>query len=247
MERIVHAIVLRRRDQGESDRRLTLLTEELGKLDVVAKGARKTASRLAGSSDPLAVSVMNLAEGKVNRFVTQAQPITSFRGLRNDYDRLNFALALTELFAAVLPVEEPQPDAYELLLRSLAMLEVHEKPLVVLVWAQVQLLSLSGFLPQVETCVVTDQPIAESEPFLSPEAGGYVSDGAAARYMDRFRARREVLIGLRRLTEVATPPQNLKFAEETLGSLFPFWRNIAAIQLPANEALVGDVRHRTNA
>ena len=119
-ERIVHAIVLRRRDSGESDRRLTVLTEEYGKIDVLAKGARKGGSRLSGVSDPLSAAVMNLAEGKRNLFITQAQPLHSFRGLRNDYDRLTGALALVELFAAILPIDEPFPEAYALLAQSLS-------------------------------------------------------------------------------------------------------------------------------
>ncbi|MBI1755525.1 MAG: recombination protein O N-terminal domain-containing protein, partial [Fimbriimonas ginsengisoli] len=38
-ERTVTAIVLRRRDSGESDRRLILFTPEEGKIEAIAKGA----------------------------------------------------------------------------------------------------------------------------------------------------------------------------------------------------------------
>ena len=239
----VHAIVLKRRDSGESDRRLTVLTAERGKVDVIAKGARKAASRLAGVSDPLCVSRLELAEGKLNLFVTQAQPLRSFPGLRTDYERLGFALALCELYAAVLPLDQPFPEAHELLFASLRHLETHPKPIAVLVWAQVQLLAISGFLPQFERCVATDQPIAEAEPFLSPRAGGYVCDGAASPHTDRYRSRAEVLYGLTRLPELPEPPVNLKFAEETLADLLPFWRAIAETPLPANEAAVREARH----
>lgn len=243
MDLIVHAIVLRRRDAGESDRRLTLLTQELGRIDAVAKGARKAASRLAGSSDPLSVAVMNLAAGKRNRFVTQSQPITSFRGLRTDYDRLNMALSLAELFAAVMPEEQPDPDAYDLLLRSLAFLESHSKPLVALVWAQVQLLSNSGFFPNLETCVVTDAPVGEADPSVSPQAGGYLSPLAEGRFHDRVRTKAEVLLNIRRIVELEHPPANLRFCEETLALLMHFWRGVAAIPLPANEGLLNETLH----
>lgn len=239
----VHAIVLKRRDSGESDRRLTILTEELGKVDVVAKGARKTASRLAGISDPLCVGRLEIAEGKLNRFVTQAQPLRSFPGLRTDYERLGFALALCELYAAVLPFDQPFPEAHELLFASLRHLETHPKPIVVLVWAEVQLLAISGFMPQFERCVSTDAEIKEGEPFLSPRAGGYVCDEAASPHTDRFRTRAEVLYGLVRLPELESPPANLKFADETLADLLPFWRAIAEAPLPANETAVREARH----
>jgi DNA repair protein RecO (recombination protein O) len=239
----VQAIVLRRRDSGESDRRLTILTPEFGKFDVLAKGARKSASRLAGSSDPLSVAVLSLAAGKRNRYITQAQPLSSFRGLRTDYERLTFALALCELYAAVLPVEQPLPEVYDLLLASLQHLETHPRPVVALVWAQVQLLQVSGFLPQFDRCVVTESEVLEALPFVSPTAGGYVVERAASM-MDRYRTRAEVLYGLARLPMLEAPPNNMKFSEEAVRDLLPFWRHFADAPLPANESLVADLRHR---
>ncbi len=242
-EQIVHAIVLRRRDSGESDRRLTVLTEEQGKLDVVAKGARKAASRLAGSSDPLTAAVMNLALGKRNLFVTQAQPLSSFRKLRSDFERLSLALAFAELVASVAPYEQPFPEAYELLMRSLRLLETHEKPVVALVWAELQLLSVSGFMPQFAFSAVSGKPVSEAEAFLSPRAGGYVADDEANPYSDRIRYRAEVLYGLQKTAELDDPPANLKFAVECLSALMPFWREVAEAPLPANEAAVVEARH----
>lgn len=244
-ETTVHAIVLRRRDSGESDRRLTLLTEEIGKVDVVAKGARKAASRLAGVSDPLSVAVLTLAEGKVNRFVTQAQPLASFRGLRTDFERLSMALALLELYAAVLPHEQPFPEAHELLVASLKFLETHPKPLVALLWAEVRLLDISGFMPQFDVCVATGDRISEATPFVSPSAGGYVCEPSAGPYVDRYRTRAEVLYGLAKLPELEAPPMNMKFSEEAVADLLPFWRAIAEAPLPANEAVVREARHQT--
>jgi len=242
-ETTVNAIVLLRRDAGESDRRLTVLTPELGKIDVVAKGARKAASRLAGISDPLSAAVLGLAAGKRTRFITQAQPLASFRGLRTDYERLSFALALVELFAAVLPYDDPLPEIFDLLMSSLRHLETHKKPLIALLWAETKLLSDSGFMPQLERCVNTDEPIEVADPFVSPMAGGVVSEAAALTYVDRFRAPAEALYGLARLPDWDEPPPNMKFAPEALAALFPFWRAIGERQLPANEAVVKEVRH----
>jgi DNA repair protein RecO (recombination protein O) len=241
-ETTVHAIVLRRRDSGESDRRLTLLTREEGKIDVVAKGARKAASRLAGSSDPLAVAVMSLASGKVNRFVTQAQPIASFRGLRGDYDRLAQALALLELYGAVVPYEQPLPEAFSLLLGSLEALEAHAKPEVAFVWAQVRLLSVSGFMPQFDRCAATGAAVRESPAWLSPSAGGAVSAAAAGSFSDRYPVAREALVGLARLEELAAPPDRFKFAPEACVALLPIWRHVADCPLPATEGVVREMR-----
>ena len=234
----MQAVVLRRRDAGETDRRLTILTPELGKIDVYAKGARKGASRLAGVSDPLSAGTLSLAAGKRNRYVTQAQPQTSFPGLRKDFDRLSIALATVELFAAVLPYEEPDPEAYELLIKALRSVERHPKPLAAAAWSQVALLGHTGFMPQFGACVATGETLREGEPFLSPRAGGYVCDPAATPYADRFRVRAEVAMNLDRLAPLDNPPPHLKFAEETIAALLAFWRHIADTPLPALEAMV---------
>jgi DNA repair protein RecO (recombination protein O) len=241
--------VLRRRDSGESDRRLTILTREKGKIDVIAKGARKAGSRLAGSSDPLTVAQLGLATGKVNMFITQTQPLASFRGLRTDYDRLSYALALLELYAAVVPQEQPDSDIFDLLLISLQNLEVHPKPQVALVWCELQLMSYAGFLPIFDMSAVSGEPLLRpntQDPtpntFVSPAAGGYVTQDEAGHFPDRFRVRAEALLGLARTAELPEPSPNLKFADEALIALFPFWRHIAETQLPANESAVNELR-----
>lgn len=236
--------MLRRRDSGESDRRLTLLTRERGKLDVIAKGARKAGSRLAGSSDPLVSVTLGLATGKKNLFVTQAQPATSFPGLRTDYDRLSSALALVELVGAVVPYEQADPAAFEQLLESLTHLERHQKPVVALVWAELRLLAVEGYQPLFDRSALSESPIGEPEPWLSPTAGGYVTPSESLAFGDRFQARAEALIGLAKAALLDAPPPALRYAEECLAALLPFWRHIAEMQLPANESWVRDVRHR---
>ena len=241
-DRTVRAIVLRRQDSGESDRRLTLFTVEYGKLDAVAKGARKGGSRLAGISEPLSVADMTLAEGKRNRFVTQVLPLASFPGLRADFDRLTYALALTELAAAVLPWESPLPEMFELLTCGLHGLENHEQPLAVLCWALVKLLEYSGFLPQFDTCVETGAPIQEAHGYLSPAAGGYVVEVESGRFQDRYRVQAKVLVALARLGELDEPPPRLKMAPDCLYALFPLCRALAETQLPALTAVRDGLR-----
>lgn len=225
--------MLRRVDSGEADRRLTLFTVEYGKLDAVAKGARKGGSRLAGVSEPLSVSDMTLAAGKRNRFVTQVLPLLSFGGLRSDFDRLTYGLALTEVAAAVLPWESPLPETFDLLIAGLHALEVHETPLVALCWALVKLLDVSGFLPQFAECVETGQPIQEANGFVSPTAGGYVVEAHAGRFQDRYRVPAEVLVTLAKLAELDGPPQRLKRAPDCLYALYPLCRALADAILPA--------------
>jgi DNA repair protein RecO (recombination protein O) len=238
METTVRGIVLRRKDSGESDRRLTLFSLEEGKFDAVAKGARSAKSRLRGISEPLSIAVFTFAAGKKQRFITQAQPENAFRGLRTDYDRIIYALSFAELVSYVLPYEEPFEEAYMLLQQVLGFLEAHPKPKAVLAWAEIKLLEVTGFMPSFGECVVSGKPIQEAEVFLSPAAGGYVTREGAGDYADRFIARAEVLYNFCALASLENPPGSLKYAEETLVALTPFWLHVCETNLPARKHLL---------
>ena len=246
MPKSVRAIVLRRFDSGDSDRRLILLTREAGKLTAVAKGARKSASRLGSISEPLSTAVMNLAEGKRQWYVTQAQALRSYPGIRKDYERLIFGLALAELYAAVVPQDLVQPETYDLLEKSLGAIEMHPKPAVALVWSQVMLLQSEGFLPDFNSCVVTGETLIGPLVFISPNAGGPVSELQAQRHSDRYKVRIEILWGLSKIADLAEPPANLKFAEETLLALRPIWESVAEMALTANDAVMQEIRAKLN-
>jgi DNA repair protein RecO (recombination protein O) len=234
LEFTIHAIVLRRRDQGESDRRLTVLSQERGVLDVLAKGARKSGSRLSGASEPLAVSVLQIAAGKKQAFVTQAQPVMSFPGFRADYERLSFALGISEIASAILPHDAPASDEFTFLLKAFKYLELHEKPRVAFVWAQLQLLSLGGFQPSFSQCAMSGEPIKETPCWVSPEAGGYLCPAEAGAFTDRFQVPAEVLYVLSACMPLEAPPPS-----EAMRALLPFWRRYTERNsLPAMESAV---------
>jgi len=207
-------------------------------MDVVAKGARKSGSRLSGSSEPLSASILQITPGKKQAFVTQAQPISSFPGLRSDYDRLSYGLALAELASGVIPHEHPADEEFNFLVRALHDLEIHAKPLVAFVWAQVRLMELAGFLPSFDRCAITEVSVQEALPYVSPHAGGYVVAARAFTFSDSFQTKAEVLYNLAALTECEEPPTNLKDAALTLQALVPFWRAIIDRPLPAMDSVL---------
>ena len=86
-----NGLVIRRVDYGEADRILTLLTPERGKIGAIAKGVRKSKSRLAGSIEFFAESVFTLIEGRGELDVVSSARLEHFYGnIMRDYDRLEF-------------------------------------------------------------------------------------------------------------------------------------------------------------
>src|SRR5262245_28381592 len=109
------AIVLRRTDYGEADRVVTLLTPEVGKLRVLAKGARKITSRKAGHIELFTRTQLLLAKGRSFDLITQAELIEPHRALREDVSRGAMAHYLCELAEQFAPEDSESAALYDLL------------------------------------------------------------------------------------------------------------------------------------
>lgn len=146
------AVVLRTYKLGESDRIVVLLTAGRGKLRAVAKGVRRTGSRLGGRLEPGTHVQLQLYEGRELDVVTQAEAVDQFRAIRGDLGRLRDALALLEAVDQVGREGEADARLFAMLLGGLRTLATRPAPLVVagFYW---KLLALEGTAPMVDACV----------------------------------------------------------------------------------------------
>jgi DNA repair protein RecO (recombination protein O) len=173
------AIVLRQRRMAEADRILTIHTPALGKMDVKARGVRKTTSRMAGHLQPLNRCMLQLAQGHVVDVVTGCETLESFPALNDDLDRLSRAVYAAELIDRFIPERAANYPTYRLLLDTLRRLADAESPDIALRFAEMRLLDESGFRPQLEVCVGCGDPLAPEQNFFAPQAGGVVCRGCA--------------------------------------------------------------------
>lgn len=175
------AVVLRQRRLGEADRILTILTPAYGKMQVKAKGVRRTTSRMAGHLQPLTRCLVQLARGHANDVIAGCQTLDSFRPLRDDLDRLSRALYAAELVELITPEHAPAPATYRLLTDSLQRLAACEgDPDLVLRYLEMRLLHRAGFRPQLDRCVGCGGELAPEQNFFAPLAGGAVCSLCAA-------------------------------------------------------------------
>lgn len=168
------AIILRARKMGEADRILTLFTPTIGKIEAKAKGVRKTSSRLSGHLQPLNRCMLQLAQGHVSDVITGCETLDSFRGLRDDLDRLSRALYAAELTDRMTAEHVQAYPTYRLLLESLRRLETSADQDTVLRFFEMRLLDQCGFRPEIERCVGCGKPLDPVDNFFAPIAGGAV-------------------------------------------------------------------------
>ncbi len=181
-------IVLRQRRLGEADKIITLFTPSLGKIDAVAKGVRRTRSKLAGHVEPLMHTSFMLARGRDLDIVTQAQAIEAFAELREDLDRTGHALYAAELVDRFAPDRQENFQVFRLLLETLRRLSTEERLDIILRFFEMRLLGYLGFQPQTQGCVTCGAALKPVTNGWSAEAGGVLCpDCAPTASMSRPR------------------------------------------------------------
>lgn len=171
----VEAVVLRHHDYGEADRLLTLYTRQLGKTRVLAKGARKIASRKAGHIEPFTQVKLQLARGRDMLLVTQADTVDAYLPLREDLILTSQASYVLELLDRFTYVDETEnPSTFRLLTNTLARLASNDDPWLVIRYYEMRLLDLLGFRPQLIHCVNCGREIKAEDQFFSFRAGGVI-------------------------------------------------------------------------
>ena len=97
MRLTTQGIVLRETNYKEADKILTVLTRDLGKRTVKARGCRRKNSKLTAASQLLVYSEMTLSERGEFTTLTEADPLEQFWSVRQDLEDL----ALASYFAEV--------------------------------------------------------------------------------------------------------------------------------------------------
>ncbi len=115
-------VVLRRTDFGEADRILTIFTPAHGKVRAIAKGVRRTTSRLAGHLELFTRTQLLLATGRDLDIVTQAEARERLDALSRDVARASAAWYATELVDRFLADADPHPRLYALYVATLRRL-----------------------------------------------------------------------------------------------------------------------------
>ncbi len=178
----VEGLVLGRRDYGEADRVLIVLSPQ-GRLDLLAKGVRKLHSRKSGHLELFTRSELLVARVTNSwDIISQAEMLATRPGLQNDFRRGTYARYVAELALRFFE-READETLYRLVDATLALVEQVAGPERAVRWYEQQLLTLAGFRPEWRRCVgeredgpcgVTLKPRPDDQrPYGSdPERGG---------------------------------------------------------------------------
>ncbi len=120
---IVKGIVLHRRNFFETDRILTVFTRERGIISCIVKGARKSTSKLAGSSELFTYGNFYFTKGKNIDILTGCKAQIFFQKKPEDLKKISEFFLLSEMIQKMMPHEVPNPELFDEMINTFKILE----------------------------------------------------------------------------------------------------------------------------
>ena len=173
-------LTLRKSPSGEADLVSSLYTREYGKLDVMARGARRLTSKLIGHFEPLTLVRLSIARGRTLDIVAEAEVVNAFPNVKADYASVARGLHVAELIDGFSASSAANPQALDLALQTLEAIgkqsgAYDELALdLPLRYFDLQLLQLSGFLPELYQCVECGDELEPERHRFAAGAGGAI-------------------------------------------------------------------------
>ena len=168
------AIVIRRADYSDYDRMITLFSPEMGRVDAIARGCRRPKSPLVNAVEPFTSGEFQLYAHRERLSLEQCQISDSYYELRSDYDRLCHGVYWLKLLDAAILPDTPAPDLFITTLRALAHLNYGDLPPELVTMAfEMHFMSINGFAPRMDACMLCGRPI-DGDARFDAQLGGAV-------------------------------------------------------------------------
>lgn len=175
----VKGIIIKQINLGESDKIITIFTDKLGKIQAVARGAKKPKSKLMASTQVFTLGEFVLYKGKNLYSINQAEIIESFQAHIKDLNTLAYCSYLLEIIDAETQFEEPN---CELLLLAINIFYIIIKNIAdidkIIHLFEIKSICMCGYMPNLDSCSLCNEknftPI-----FFNIKNGGIICEKCA--------------------------------------------------------------------
>jgi DNA repair protein RecO (recombination protein O) len=171
------ALVVRTVEFGESDIIATLVTEQVGKLSAIVRGARKSARRVGGALEPVHTIAVRLEDrGAELATLKEAQVVRVRAGVTGSLEALDAAGVALRWARHLFPPRTVEPAGWRVLIDLLDTLDRGaSSPRRELARAGLSLLAAVGYALDLERCVVCGRACPDGKAAcIDPARGGLV-------------------------------------------------------------------------
>ncbi len=171
---LTSAFVIRARSYGESDRIVSFITEDFGKVTGIAKGAMRSRRRFVNTLEPF-VKVrlaFRLRPRSDLAFIERCDLIATLPSFGTDLDRFAFGSYVLELTDHMVMGREPGPEVFRLVETTLATLDRVGPRASVIRAFELHMLTAIGYRPDLGRCGGCGRAVADLESVLIVPARG---------------------------------------------------------------------------
>lgn len=186
-------LVLKQTKYDDWDKILTIFTRTNGKIQAIAKGARRPKSSLIAGTQIFSYSNFLLYQGRNLYQVNQADIIESFFSLRDDLYKLAYATYIIELIDAVAVEELSNVKLFDLSIKTLKVLSEVKKDYKKLLLAfELKFVSFIGYRPYLRECIICKQELTNRVKF-SIEQGGAICENCLSQGFFGYVVSKEII------------------------------------------------------
>lgn len=162
------AIVVKRTAFKEYDTKVFLYTEDFGKLELVAKGAKKTASKIAGHIEPFNLVRIMAVRGKQYDYLGSAINESAFLDIKNNLAKSAVAGRSMKLFDELVKPNLSDKDLFDFLNDFLSVLDRKNSYDYSLTYSAfvLKLLQILGYEPNFNLCPICKKNTEDFKSFF---------------------------------------------------------------------------------
>lgn len=163
-------IVLREIFVGESDKIVTILAKDYGKINIRARGARKSKSKFLAGTQLFTYSDFIISTKGNFFYLSEVETIEFFYDIRKDYDKLCYGNYFLELVDKSIMEDLETNNILLLLLKTLKVI-CSDKINLGLASSifELKFLEYSGYRPQIEECNLCGKSIDKPNTYFGQE------------------------------------------------------------------------------
>lgn len=200
---VTTGIVLSRTNFREADRIIKLITPDVGKLSLIAKGVRKPKSKMAGGIELFSVSSLTYIKGKGDLgTLVSARLDKHYGNIVSSIDRVQLGYELIKVLDRATE-DEPEAEYFTLLQQAFDALNDSSIDItLVRFWFNAQLIKLSGHTPNLITDTEGKKLLADHSYSFDFDNVSFAEHSAGTYMADHIKFLRIVFAG--------NPPSTLK-------------------------------------
>ncbi len=186
-----NAINLKSYSISEADKIILMYSQDKGLIRGVAKGIKKTKSKLGGRMELLVANKMMLVKGRNLDTICQAEALNTFFNLRSDMNKLFYAMYCSEIISNFGIENDPNSkEIYNLFytfLDKLSQSKTKEEIMLCVLRFQLKIMEITGYSIELQDCVKCLKTPNEEEIYFSTEQGGILCKECAREVYKKIK------------------------------------------------------------